>query len=74
MKGYARYARTAAIKSRSSSSIAIRCAVVQWNKAITGAIGYPKHFSRSHDAVIRVCDDAGNVIETLDHKGDFKEP
>ncbi len=32
-----------------------------------------KHPSRSHDAVIRVYDDAGNVIETLEHKGDFKE-
>ena len=29
---------------------------------------------RSHDAVIRVYDDAGNVIETYEHKGDFKEP
>jgi hypothetical protein len=26
------------------------------------------------DAVIRVYDDAGNVIETHEHKGDFKEP
>jgi hypothetical protein len=26
--------------------------------------------SRSHDAVIRVYDDAGNVIETHEHKGD----
>ena len=24
-------------------------------------------------AVIRVCDDAGNVIETHEHRGDFKE-
>jgi len=30
-------------------------------------------FSRSHDAVIRVYDEAGNVIETHEHKGDFKE-
>jgi hypothetical protein len=30
--------------------------------------------SRSHDAVIRVYDDVGNVIETHEHKGDFKEP
>ena len=29
--------------------------------------------SRSHDAVIRVYDDAGNVIETHEHAGDFKE-
>jgi hypothetical protein len=37
------------------------------------AIGYAKFFSRSHDAVIRVYDAAGNVIETHEHKGDFKE-
>jgi hypothetical protein len=31
-------------------------------------------FSVAHnDAVIRVYDDAGNVIETHEHKGDFKE-
>ena len=39
--------------------------------AISNAIGYAQHRSRSHDAVIRVCDEAGNVIET--HAGDFKE-
>jgi hypothetical protein len=32
-----------------------------------------KVFSRSHHAVIRVYDDAGNVIETHEHAGDFKE-
>jgi hypothetical protein len=32
------------------------------------------HSSRSHDAVIHVYDDAGNVLETHEHKGDFKEP
>jgi hypothetical protein len=37
------------------------------------AVGYAQHYSRSHDAVIRVYDDAGNVIETHEHKGDFKE-
>ena len=40
--------------------------------AINNAIGYAKFFSRSHDAVIRVYDDAGNVIETHEHRGDFK--
>jgi hypothetical protein len=30
--------------------------------------------SRSPDAVIRVYDGAGDVIETHEHKGDFKEP
>jgi len=38
------------------------------------AIGDAKFFSRSHDAVIRVYDAAGNVVETHEHKGDFKEP
>jgi hypothetical protein len=37
------------------------------------AINYAKFRSRSHDAVIRVCDAAGNVIETHEHRGDFKE-
>jgi hypothetical protein len=41
--------------------------------AINNAIGYAKFFSRSHDAVIRVYDSAGNVIATYNHKGDFKE-
>ena len=31
------------------------------------AISYAKFFSRSHDAVIRVHDEAGNVIETHEH-------
>jgi len=42
--------------------------------AISNAIGHAKFFSRSHDAVIRVYDEAGNVIETHEHKGEFKEP
>jgi hypothetical protein len=42
--------------------------------AAANAISYAMHRSRSHDAVIRVYDDAGNVIETHEHKGDFKEP
>jgi hypothetical protein len=42
--------------------------------AVRSAIGYAKHLSRSHDAVIRVYDEAGNVIETHEHAGDFVEP
>jgi hypothetical protein len=34
---------------------------------------YAKFYSRSHHAVIRVYDAAANVIETCEHKGDFKE-
>ena len=41
--------------------------------AIRDAIGYAKFYSRSNDAVIRVYDDAGNMIETHEHAGDFKE-
>jgi len=44
-----------------------------WYDKPDHAIGYAEHRSRSHDAVIRVYDDAGNVIETHEHKGDFKE-
>jgi len=42
--------------------------------AISNAIGYAKFYSRSHNAVIRVYDEAGAVIETHDHAGEFKEP
>ena len=41
--------------------------------AIGNAISYAKFFSREHDAVVRVYDEAGNVIETHEHTGDFKE-
>ena len=36
--------------------------------AASNAIGYAMHRSRSHDAVIRVYDPAGNVIETREYK------
>jgi hypothetical protein len=37
-------------------------------------IDYAKVFSRSHDAVIRVYDEAGNVIDTHDHAREFVVP
>jgi len=40
--------------------------------AVSNAIGYAKFRSRSHDAVIRVYDEAGNVIETHEHAGEFQ--
>jgi hypothetical protein len=43
------------------------------HNSVCSAIGYAKFFSRSHDAAIRVYDEAGNVIETHEHKGEFKE-
>ena len=44
-----------------------------WYLNAPDAIDYAKHRSRSHDAVINVYGAAGNVIETHEHKGDFKE-
>jgi hypothetical protein len=44
-----------------------------WYSEPDHAIGYAKFFSRSHDAVICVYDEAGKVIKTHEHKGDFKE-
>jgi hypothetical protein len=41
--------------------------------AVSNAIGYAKHRSRSHDAVIRVYEQTGNVIEMHKHKGEFEE-
>lgn len=41
--------------------------------ALSNAIGFAKFFSRSHDAVIRVYDEAVSVIEMREHNGDFKE-
>ena len=41
--------------------------------AITNAIGYAKFYSRSHDAVIRVFDEAENVIDTHEQAGEFRE-
>ena len=44
-----------------------------WYTKPDNAVSYAAFFSRSHDAVIRVYDAAGNVIETHEHKGDFKD-
>jgi hypothetical protein len=52
---------------------AFRSAVAGEPNAPSNAIGYANHCSRSQDAVIRVYDEAGNVIETHEHKGDFKD-
>jgi hypothetical protein len=41
--------------------------------AISNAISFAKFNSGSHAAVIRVYDEAGNVIETQEHAGNFKE-
>jgi hypothetical protein len=50
----------------------VACGNIELN-AIEFAIDYAKFYSRSHDAVIRVYHESRNVIETHQHKGDFKE-
>jgi hypothetical protein len=42
--------------------------------ALANAIGYAKFYSCLYDVVMPVYDEAGNVIEMHDHKGDFTEP
>jgi hypothetical protein len=44
-----------------------------WYLKVSDAIGYAEHYSRSHDAVIHVYDESGNLIEVHRHKGEFKE-
>ncbi len=44
------------------------------SEAVSHAVAYAQFYSRSHNAVVRVYDAIGNVIETHEHKGDFKEP
>jgi hypothetical protein len=57
-----------------SDVLPLRCAVLSGGPdAINNAIDYAKLYSRSHDAVIRVYDAAGNVIETREQVGEFKE-
>jgi len=42
-----------------------------WYDTPDHAIGYAIHYSRSHDAVIRVYDEADNMTETHEQKGDL---
>ena len=44
-----------------------------WYDTPDHAIGYAMQFSRSHDAVICVYNEADNMIETHEHAGDFNE-
>jgi hypothetical protein len=43
-----------------------------WYEQAPDAIEYAKFYSRSHDAVIRVYDGVGDVIETHEHTGRFQ--
>ena len=44
-----------------------------WPFAISNIVDHAKFYSHSHDAVIRVYDESGDVIETHEQVGDFKE-
>ena len=44
-----------------------------WSTKRDDAIGYAKFTTDPHHALIRVYDSEGNVIETHEHAGDFKE-
>jgi len=43
------------------------------SNAIADAVRYARLCSRSHPVVIRVYDATGNLIETLEYKGNFKK-
>jgi hypothetical protein len=47
--------------------------VIAIRNAVSNAIGHAKFFSWLHNAVVRVYDETGNVIETHEHTGDFQE-
>ncbi len=44
-----------------------------WYTKPDDAVQYAKFSSRSHHAAIRVYDETGNVLETHEHAGHFKE-
>ena len=51
---------------------AIRLAVL-WQAEWGQSVDCVKFYSRSDDAVIRIHDGAGNLIETHENKGDFRQ-
>jgi hypothetical protein len=51
-----------------SDALPLRCALLTGQHAVNDAIDYAKFFIRSHAAVIRVYDDADNLIETHERR------
>jgi len=53
----------------------MRCRLVVYGTpyGIQSAAQSGMHYSRSHDALIRVYDFAGNPIQTHEHAGEFNE-
>ena len=56
-----------------SDALPFRCVLLSGKDAVADAIDYANLVSGSHAAVIRVYNAAGKLIETHEHKGDFKE-
>jgi hypothetical protein len=56
-----------------SNALPFACGIADPD-VVSNTIGYAKFYSRSHNAVIRVYDEAGTVIDTDEHEGDFREP
>ena len=52
----------------------VNCCAFPVRAEASDAVDYAKFYNRSHDAVICVYDDVGNVIETHEHEGAFKDP
>jgi len=56
-----------------SDGLPFRRLMYRGPNALSNAIGYATHFSRSHNAVIRVYDESGNVIAIHEYVGEFRE-
>jgi hypothetical protein len=68
--------------ARANTNAALISSPMRWHSgklwygepdAVSNAVNYAKFYSRSHHAVIRVYDAAGNVIETHKHLREFKQ-
>jgi len=58
-----------------SDVLPLRCAVLSGGPdAINNAIDYAKLYSRSHDAVIRVYDETGNVVVAVRISNEDRSP
>jgi hypothetical protein len=54
-------------------SHSVACGTASQMQSAMQSGGYAKFYSRSHAAVIRVYDEAGNMIETHNDAGEFKK-
>ena len=52
----------------------MRCHSVRFSTVNQQTQSTARNCGAAHDAMIRFYDEAGNMIETHEHTGDFKEP